>query len=103
MNKSLILALLLACAAGSAGAAGRGDQAGGASMDKDPARWYHEDMSPQARYENARKEAAAAQQEAIKGCREAHDMAAGTKACVKAAHDQYRQDLEYARAHTSSR
>ncbi|MGN6390143.1 MAG: hypothetical protein ACTHL1_11585 [Burkholderiaceae bacterium] len=103
MKRSLAMALLIACAAGSAGAADRGGQSGDASMKQDPARWYHEDMSPQARYQNAKKEAAAAQQEAIKGCREAHDMAAGTKACVKAAHDQYRQDLEYARANTSSR
>ena len=61
----------------------------------EPARWFQPDDTPQKREATAKKEAAAALAEALKECR---GNPADRKACEKQARDQYRMDVEAARA-----
>jgi hypothetical protein len=63
----------------------------------DPQRWDEPVRTPQQRYENQAKEAAAALAEAIKECRGADHK----RACVSAAREQHRRDLEDARSAAS--
>jgi hypothetical protein len=67
--------------------------------DVDPPRWTNEDRTPQARYLNSKKEAAAAYQEALSACK----MVTGTArtSCEKLARDDYRADLEEAKKRLS--
>ena len=61
------------------------------AMDKDPARWYVEDMTPQAKAATLRKEAGAALQEAKSECKR---MAAnGRNACMRDATAIYQADM----------
>jgi hypothetical protein len=61
----------------------------------DPARWYQPADTPQQKYQNAMKEAGAAQAEALKECR---SQSSDRKSCEQAAREQYRRDVDYARA-----
>lgn len=58
---------------------------------KDPARWYAEDATPQARYQTSTKEAHAAYQEALKDCRQMKGPERA--ACLKEAHANLQTDL----------
>lgn len=60
-------------------------------MDKDPARWYVEDTTPQARAATLRKEAGAALQEAKKEC--SRSGAGNRSACMKEAMAIYQSDM----------
>jgi hypothetical protein len=62
---------------------------------KDPARWYKEDTTPQARYQTSKKEAAAAYRENTAQCKELPK--ADRSACLKEARDTYRNDLKLAK------
>ncbi|MES2150205.1 MAG: hypothetical protein V4508_10460 [Pseudomonadota bacterium] len=61
----------------------------------DPARWYKEDRTLQARLHTLQKEIAAAQQEAQLACR--NGPAAERSACLAEAREQYRHDMNGAR------
>jgi hypothetical protein len=61
----------------------------------EPARWSQPDDTPQKRYNTAIKEAKAALADALSECR---TPATERKACEKEARDQYKLDLEAARA-----
>lgn len=60
----------------------------------DPARWSVPADTPELKYETRVKEAGAAQHEALQDCRE---MKTRRSACVDAANEQYRHDVEDAR------
>jgi len=62
----------------------------------DPARWYRDDASRQARLRTLQKEIGAAYQEAKNACREG--AAAGRGACLKEARATYEQDMKNAPA-----
>jgi len=62
----------------------------------DPARWYRDDASRQARLHTLQKEIGAAYQEAKNACREG--AAAGRNACLKEARATYEQDMKNAPA-----
>jgi hypothetical protein len=64
----------------------------------DPKRWDEPVRTPEQRAENQAKEAAAALAEAIKECRDAQ----ARRACVSAAREQHRRDLEETRAQQQS-
>jgi hypothetical protein len=66
----------------------------------DPARWYQPAETPLQKYQNATKEAGAALAEGLKDCR---SQAGDRKGCEEATREQYRRDLENARALLSSR
>lgn len=66
---------------------------------KDPARWYSEDMTVQARQQTLRKEAGAAFKEAQLECRRM--AAADRSACNREARANYDADLAAARALTA--
>jgi hypothetical protein len=61
----------------------------------DPARWYQPADTPQLKYRNALKEAGAALAEAKADCR---GQVTERKACEADAREQYRRDVEAARA-----
>ena len=62
----------------------------------DPARWYTPDTTPQARYQTARKEAAAALEEARKTC---HAMVAAERNdCLKDAQATFTRDMADAKS-----
>lgn len=61
----------------------------------DPARWYREDASSQARLRTLRKEIAAALQEAENACKQA--PAAERPACLQEARATYQRDMAQAR------
>ncbi|GAC1420933.1 MAG: hypothetical protein NVSMB6_22580 [Burkholderiaceae bacterium] len=58
---------------------------------KDPARWYTDLTTPQDRFQNARKEAAAAYQQALGECKSQRGAAA--IACKKEARKNFDTDL----------
>lgn len=62
---------------------------------QDPPRWHIEDLTPQARYQTAKKEAGAAYQEALIECKQLHGTDRAN--CNGAARKQYTSDLERAR------
>jgi hypothetical protein len=62
----------------------------------DPARWYRDDPTRQARLRTLQKEIGAAYQEAKNACREG--AAAGRAACLKEARATYEQDMKNAPA-----
>jgi hypothetical protein len=62
----------------------------------DPARWYRDDPTRQARLRTLQKEIGAAYQEAKNACREG--AAAGRGACLKEARATYEQDMKNAPA-----
>lgn len=68
----------------------------GAVDGTDPARWYQEDVTPQQRYQTARKEAGAALQEALLECARLLDRPAKV-ACVSDARARHAQDISDAR------
>ena len=71
------------------------EQPAGRDAEKgDPARWEQPLRSPQERYQQSTKEAAAALAEAVKECR----GVARPKACISEARAQHKRDLESARA-----
>jgi len=68
----------------------------GRNLEKgEPARWSQPDDTPQKRQATAEKEAKAALAEALQECRNA---ATERKTCEKQAREQYRLDLEAAKA-----
>ena len=60
-----------------------------------PARWYQEDTTPQARFRTLKKEAGAAQQEALSECKKLEY--ATRSACIKKARATFELDLDDAR------
>lgn len=62
----------------------------------DPARWYREDTTSQARMRTLQKEIGAALQEARNACKKA--PAAERKACMQEARAIYQRDMAQARA-----
>ena len=62
----------------------------------DPARWYRDDASRQARLRTLQKEIGAAYEEAKNACRK--DAAAGRSACLKEARASYEQEMKNAPA-----
>jgi hypothetical protein len=62
----------------------------------DPARWYRDDATRQARLHTLQKEIGAAYEEAKNACREG--AAAGRGACMKEARATYEQDMKNAPA-----
>lgn len=62
----------------------------------DPARWYREDATTQARMRTLQKEIGAALQEARNACKKA--PAAGRNACMQEARAVYQRDMAQARA-----
>ena len=63
----------------------------GAVDGTDPPRWYQEDVTPQQRYQTARKEAGAALQEALLECARLDRQAKA--ACVDDARARHAQDI----------
>jgi hypothetical protein len=61
---------------------------------RDPDRWYREDMTPEAKYQTARKEASAAYRQAMDDCR--HLYRAERSACMRDAKINYDTELEEA-------
>ena len=61
----------------------------------DPARWYQEDLTPQARYQNSKKEADAAYKEAVIECKLLE--LANRNNCIRDARAQLVQDIESAK------
>jgi hypothetical protein len=61
---------------------------------KDPARWSTELTTPQARYQNARKEAMAAYQQALMECRT--KRAAAASSCKREARKDFDDDMAHA-------
>lgn len=63
--------------------------------DKDPARWYAEDVTPQSRYQTSKKEANAAYKEAQAACKK---MARHERAkCISDARKSLQSDLAEAK------
>ena len=62
----------------------------------DPARWYRDDATRQARLRTLQKEIGAAYEEAKNACRT--DAAAGRGACLKEARANYEQEMKNAPA-----
>ena len=62
----------------------------------DPARWYRDDATRQARLRTLQKEIGAAYEEAKHACRET--AAAGRGACLKEARESYEQEMKNAPA-----
>jgi hypothetical protein len=62
----------------------------------DPARWYRDDATRQARLRTLQKEIGAAYEEAKNACRK--DAAAGRGACLKEARANYEQEMKNAPA-----
>jgi hypothetical protein len=62
----------------------------------DPARWYRDDASRQARLRTLQKEIGAAYEEAKNACHK--DAAAGRSACLKEARANYEQEMKNAPA-----
>lgn len=87
--KNFLQVILLATAAQSAFAAAPD------TPDKDPARWYVEDATPQARYQTTRKEVAAAYKEALAACKIMRG--AEKSACMKEARAIHDADLAQAK------
>ena len=67
----------------------------GAIDGGDPPRWYQEDLTPQQRYQTARKEAGAALQEALLECARLDKPA--KDACVSDARVRHAQDISDAK------
>lgn len=65
------------------------------SAEKDPKQWSTPDATPQDRYETAKKEAAAAYQEALADCRSLRG--AEKASCTKEAQAAYNKDLAAAK------
>ena len=61
----------------------------------EPQRWSQSDDTPQKKYDTATKEAKAALADAMKECRAS---ATESKTCEKQARDQFKLDMEAARA-----
>ncbi len=84
-KKYLIGALLLAASCSAAFA-----------DEPDHARWFAEDMTPQARYQTLKKEAYAGQRESLMQCR---SMGRGERSdCVREANQNFRTDMANARS-----
>ena len=61
----------------------------------DPARWYQEDLTPQARLQTAKKDVDAAYKEAAIDCKKL--APSNRNSCVRDARAQWAQDLESAK------
>lgn len=66
----------------------------------DPARWYQEDMTPQARFKTLKKEAGAAYREAVLQCRSAER--GERAACLREARANFQNDMTAARQETQA-
>ncbi len=64
----------------------------------DPARWYQEDLTPQARFQTSKKEAEAAYKEAVVECKQLAPANRGN--CLSDARNQLVHDLESAKKKT---
>ena len=95
MGSELKVVVLAAFACACAFAAVAEEHVGRNLERGEPHRWEQPDDTPQKKQATAMKEAKAALAEALKECRAA---ATERKACEKQARDQYRLDLEAARA-----
>ena len=60
----------------------------------DPQRWHREDMGPRARYENMKREAAAAYQQSMNDCRSMRGRDAMN--CRREAKSNFDQDMRHA-------
>ena len=90
----VIVAAAFACACAFAATA---EEHVGRNLEKgEPARWFQPDDTPQKRAATATKEAKAALDESLKECRS--QPAAERKSCEQQARDQYRLDIDSARA-----
>lgn len=67
----------------------------GAVDGSDPPRWYQEDVTPQQRYQTARKEAGAALKEALLECAKLDRLA--KSACVSEARALYAEEISDAK------
>lgn len=67
-----------------------------ATMQTDPARWANEDMTPQARYQTAKKEAEAAYRENKTQCKSV--ATAERKSCLKETQTNFQQEMKEAKA-----
>lgn len=65
-----------------------------------PARWFQEDLTPQARFQTSKKEADAAYKEAVIDCKQ--QVPANRSNCLRDARAQLIQDLESAKKKMSS-
>lgn len=65
-----------------------------------PARWFQEDLTPQARFQTSKKEADAAYKEAVIECKQL--VSANRSNCLRDARAQLIQDLESAKKKMSS-
>lgn len=70
------------------------------SQTGDPARWYQEDLTPQARFQTSKKEAEAAYKEATIECKQL-ELANRSK-CMRDARAQMTHDLESAKNKAST-
>ena len=61
----------------------------------DPARWYQEDLTPHARFQTSKKEAAAAYKEAVIDCKQLELSSRSN--CMHDARSQMMQDVESAK------
>ena len=66
----------------------------------DPARWYQEDLTPQARFQTSKKEADAAYKDAVTDCKQLEASSRAT--CLRDARSQWMQDIETAKKKLSS-
>ncbi|MES2046849.1 MAG: hypothetical protein V4447_00495 [Pseudomonadota bacterium] len=67
----------------------------------DPARWYQEDVTPQARFLSSKKEADAAYKEAVTECKKLEP--AYRSNCIREARAQLMQDIDSAKKKLLSR
>jgi hypothetical protein len=63
--------------------------------ERDPARWFSEDMTPQGRYQTSKKEAGAAYQEMTAACKQTRG--AERSACMKEATANFQSDMAAAK------
>ena len=90
----VVVVAVFACASALAATA---EEHVGRNLEKgEPARWSQPDDTPRKREATALKEAKAALADALEECR--HAATDGRKACEKQAREQYRLDIESARA-----
>ena len=96
-----IYPILIACAFASlsASAFSAEETAARDAGKRDPARWSEPADTPRLKFENMKKEVAAALAEALAECRA---QGSDRKACEAQARAQYRRDLEAARGPLSS-
>ena len=95
MGSELKIVVLAAFACACAFAAVAEEHVGRDLERGEPQRWSQADQTPKQRYDTAVKEAKAALGEAMKECRASTTE---RKLCEKQARDQYRFDVEAARA-----